>query len=248
MDESLAVAKKYDEIADRFYSLRTEKALLNEIIEMPATLSLLKDIKGKRVLDLGCGPGIYAKILKRRGAIVHGIDISSKEIEIARRHAKGVDFRVGSVYKLPYKQHSFDFVVAALVIEHFGDTDKAFKEIRRMLKKDGVFVFSIINPVIGASHSQKGKPKNYRRFDDYFKEGAGVSNWWKGTKYEVHMPAYRRTYQSWIRTVLRNGFTIDDYVDAKLTRGVKRAPLSLYKAYRHRAKIPYIAVFRVRAV
>ena len=248
MGQYESLSRKYDRIADRFYYLRTKKALLNELIEMPATLSLLKDVRGKKVLDIGCGPGIYAKILKKRGADVYGIDISEKEIEIARRHVKGVDFKVGSVYNLPYKPHSFDFVVAALVVEHFRDLAKAFRAIRRMLRRTGIFVFSIINPVLSATHSQKGKPKNYRRFGNYFKEGKGIAKWWKGTEYEVHLPAYRWTYQSWIRMILHNGFAIDDYVDAKIVRRIKRAPLSIYKAYSHRDKVPYIAVFRVRAV
>ncbi len=247
MEDYARLAKLYDRVGDVFYELRTKKMLFNELVEMPATLSMLKDIKGKKVLDLGCGPGIYANILKSRKAKVYGIDISKKEIEIAKEHVKGVDFRVGSVYKLPYKAHYFDFAVAALVMDHFDNLDNAFKEIRRVLKRNGIFIFSIINPIVGSAHSQKGKPKQYRVFGDYFKEGRIIARWWKGTEYEVHMPAYKRTYQTWIRAIIRNHFTIEDYVDCKLIKRPKGADMEIYNAYKITAKIPYASVFMVKS-
>lgn len=54
---------------------------------MPTTLKLLGNVKGKMILDLGCGSGIYARILTEKGAKVRGIDISSKLLEIAKKEA-----------------------------------------------------------------------------------------------------------------------------------------------------------------
>ena len=245
--EEEEIAKAYDRVGEFFYKTRMQKKLLNELVEMPAMLSLLTGIRGKRVLDLGCGPGIYAKILKGRGAEVYGIDLSSKEIEIARSHVSGVDFRVGSAYDLPYKSGSFDLVVSALVVEHFGDVDKAFREVRRVLKRDGVFVFSIINPVTGVTHSMKGRPKNQRKFDDYFEEGKVESYWWRKLKHETMMTSYHRTYQSWIRAILRNGFTIVDYLDGRADKRRRWAKAQKRRFGRFMTRIPYICVFKVRA-
>jgi len=243
------LAKLYDKLGDNFFKVRTEKMIFNEYIEMPAVLSLLKDIKNKRILDLGCGPGIYAKILKKRKAEVYGIDISKREIEIARGYAKGVDFRVGNAYRLPYESGYFDFVVSALVAEHFVDVDKAFKEVRRVLKKGGIFVFSISNPMLGIAKHQKGMPKQYRVFGDYFKEGMLVKKWWRDKEDAfkvpaVNVPFYRRTLESWIKAIIRNGFTIEDYVDAKLIKRPTGADRRTYAIYKFASKIPYVSVFR----
>ena len=82
------VRRTYDSIASIYDKKRTDKTIYNDYIEMPAVLSLLKDIRGKKILDLGCGTGVLSKILKNRGAMVSGIDISPKMIEIAKRNSK----------------------------------------------------------------------------------------------------------------------------------------------------------------
>ena len=60
----------YDRIANDYYNIRTNKStkgwFYNEMLEMPTTLKLLGNIKNKKILDLGCGPGIYAKILSKK--------------------------------------------------------------------------------------------------------------------------------------------------------------------------------------
>jgi ubiquinone/menaquinone biosynthesis C-methylase UbiE len=236
----------YNKIADIYHSDRVKNKLFwNEFLEMPATLSLLKNIRNKRILDLGCGSGIYAKLLKSRGAQVYGIDISSKMIDIARANVKGADFRVGSVYNLPYKTGYFDVVVSAFVVEHFTELDAAFKEIRRVLKKNGFFVFSIGNPVVDASHHIKGRARWYRKFDDYFKEGRYNSFWRLRSNLRVKMPWIHRTYQTWIRTIIRNGFVIDDYVDAKPFPSSKKINK---RQYEYLSRVPAVCVFKIRAL
>ncbi len=231
--------KIYNRIAKRYHKLSANH-FYNAYLEVPATLSLLKNIKGKKVLDLGCGTGRHTLKIKKKGAKVWGIDLSQKMIEIAKKEIKDVDFRVGSVYKLPYKSNFFDVVMAGLVIHYFKDLDKAFREIRRVLKKNGLFIFSSSNPWWEVSHSIKGKPKNYRIFGNYFKEGKMYSKW---STYKVKMPIYHSTMQTLIRTITRNGFIIEDFVDAKATPASKKAYTKLYKIY---SKIPYFCVFKVR--
>jgi ubiquinone/menaquinone biosynthesis C-methylase UbiE len=240
------VKKTYDRIASRYDEKRkSEKLIYNEYNEMPATLSLLRKIKGKKILDLGCGTGIYAKILRRRGAVVSGIDISPKMIELAKQNLKGVrgaDFKVGTVYKLPYKSGTFDIVLASLVVHYFTNMDKAFREIKRVLKKNGVFIFSTDNPVINIAHRIKGKPRRYRFFVDYFKEGKFYEYW---PRIGVRMPYQHITFQTWIRTIVRNGFVIEDFVDSKT---VKKAAKLDRSVYNFTSKVPWFSVFKVRKI
>ena len=234
------VRDAYDKLAKTYHKKRKQGTFYNEFLEMPATLSFLKNVKNKRVLDLGCGTGIYSKILKNRGAKVFGIDISPKMLEIAKSNVKGVDFRVGTVYKLPYKSNYFDIVVASLVAHYFTRLDKAFKEIRRVLKKNGVFIFSSDNPVISATRRMKGKPRRYRIFTDYFNEGKFYTRW---PTFKSTMPYRHVTYQTWIKTIVRNGFVIEDYIDAKpIKAGEKINKVS----YKFTSKVPYFFVFKIR--
>ncbi len=151
MTKEESEAKKiYDIMADSYHNHRTktypEGWFYNELLEMPATLSLLGNVKGKKILDFGCGSGIYAKLLTEKGAKVKGFDLSEKMLEIARRDNPKLDLRHGSGYKIPFNE-KFDIVVAALVIDYFDNWDKVFKEVSKVLNKGGYFIFSGGNPV-----------------------------------------------------------------------------------------------------
>jgi 2-polyprenyl-3-methyl-5-hydroxy-6-metoxy-1,4-benzoquinol methylase len=69
-------SKKYNIIANHYHTWRTKENpngwFYNELLEMPTTLGLLGNVKNKKILDFGCGTGIYAKILTRKGAKLKG--------------------------------------------------------------------------------------------------------------------------------------------------------------------------------
>jgi SAM-dependent methyltransferase len=108
--------------------------------------SLLGDIRGRRVLDFGCGAGENALLLARRGARVVGVDISESLIEIARRRlrANGLDgraeFVVGSAHDLPFSRDAFDVVLGIAILHHL-DLMAASREIHRVLRPEGRAIF-----------------------------------------------------------------------------------------------------------
>ncbi|MEM2960855.1 MAG: methyltransferase domain-containing protein, partial [Candidatus Bathyarchaeia archaeon] len=77
-DKSI-VFDAYEKIAD-IYAATIDTKPHNAYLERPATLSLLPEVKDKRVLDAGCGPGVYSEWLIRHGAKVIAIDISPRMI------------------------------------------------------------------------------------------------------------------------------------------------------------------------
>ena len=100
-------------------------------------INLLKPLKGKKILDMGCGEGVFVKELKARGHDIQGLDFNY-ESELVRR---------GSILNAPYPEKSFDIILCLDVIEHLnpGDQPQAFKEIHRLLKDNGQFYCSLPN-------------------------------------------------------------------------------------------------------
>lgn len=106
---------------------------------------LVGDVRGKTVLDLGCGSGENVIPLAKKGAKVTGIDLSPDLINVARRRAEkyGVDadLRVASAYETGLPSRSVDVVFCIAVLHHL-DIQRAKNEVRRVVKPGGLFIVS----------------------------------------------------------------------------------------------------------
>jgi 2-polyprenyl-6-hydroxyphenyl methylase/3-demethylubiquinone-9 3-methyltransferase len=100
------------------------------------------------IIDVGCGGGFVAEDLTKMGYTVTGFDISEESLKKARDHAKksklNIQYNTGSIYSIPMASGSVDVVVVSDVLEHLDDVPRALKEIKRVLKPGGVFVFDTI--------------------------------------------------------------------------------------------------------
>lgn len=104
----------------------------SDVIRMGKMIQMVG--KHKRVLDLGCGAGLFGKKLIEQGNEVYGIDFAPKAVKDAR--IKGVKAKCGDLTKkLPFNNKYFDVVTAGEVIEHVVDTGFFLDEINRVLKK-----------------------------------------------------------------------------------------------------------------
>ncbi len=107
-------------------------------------MRLAGDLKGKAVLDAGCGDGYFAHLLKLAGADVTGVDYSSRSVEFAKLLDPSVHFSVANITDLPFPNGSFDTVFLIEVLEHLTveERDRILKELSRVIKPQGTLVVS----------------------------------------------------------------------------------------------------------
>jgi ubiquinone/menaquinone biosynthesis C-methylase UbiE len=119
-------------------------------------LERLGDVRGLRVLDLGCGSGELSATLLARGAAVTGIDLSPGMVAVARKRAEArglaehAIFVAAPAHELPFDDSAFDIVVGKWILHHL-DGEAETTEIRRVLKPGGRALFaenSGANPVL----------------------------------------------------------------------------------------------------
>ena len=97
------------------------------------------------MLDVGCGDGTLGEMMIGHGYDVTGADISEPALEIARsRGLKTVRANLEH-YELPFEDRSFSVVIGSEIIEHVYDTDRFLRELRRVLKDDGVLLLKTPN-------------------------------------------------------------------------------------------------------
>lgn len=117
---------------------------ITEQLQRRLIVALLGDIRGRNVLDVGCGDGDLAVELWRRGAAVTGIDASPDMVEAARARGKGegadILFMVGEAASIPLESERFDVVVAVTILCFIANAGRVFQEIARVLRPGGVLV------------------------------------------------------------------------------------------------------------
>ncbi|MCZ2814468.1 class I SAM-dependent methyltransferase [Modestobacter sp. VKM Ac-2979] len=132
------------------YSAENEVNLINAHYERPAMLDLAGDVRGRRILDAGCGSGPLAAELRARGAVVTGFDSSAVMVDLARERLGGdADVQVADLAApLPFADGGFDDVTASLVLHYLRDWTAPLSELRRVLRPGGRLVLSVNHPLL----------------------------------------------------------------------------------------------------
>ncbi len=211
--------------------------------EKPAIHRLLKDLRGKAVLCVGCGNGDECAYIKRRGAKrVIGIDISKSMIELAKEKHKNIEFHVMSANKLYFKDKEFDIVYSDLVLHYIKNIEEPVKEVFRVLKPGGKFIFSVMHPLYTAFERKEKRNKKevlfgyikiknrYKIIGDYFSNRIRKTKW-----FNYVLREYRRTFSDLITPLINAGFIIEKVVEPRPLRKLKAIDPQLYKKL---SKIP----------
>lgn len=151
-----------------YFELRKDEKGFNALIEQTAIYSLLPDVVGKTVIDLGCGFGNFCRYLRQQGAgLVTGVDISEKMLAIAQQQTadEAIQYQQCAIEHFNAPAHSADLVVSSLALHYVADYTALVKKIYNWLKPQGHFIFSVEHPICTAhpNHSL-GKAENENYF------------------------------------------------------------------------------------
>jgi 2-polyprenyl-6-hydroxyphenyl methylase / 3-demethylubiquinone-9 3-methyltransferase len=172
---------KFGALAARWWDPNSEFKPLHDINPLRLNhIDKLVSLKGKRVIDIGCGGGILAESMAVRGAEVTGIDLSEKPLKVAQLHllesGQKVDYRLVSAEQIADEQPaSFDSVMCMEMLEHVPDPISTIRACAKLAKPGAWLFFSTLNrnpksflfAIIGAEYVLNLLPKGtheYRRF------------------------------------------------------------------------------------
>jgi 2-polyprenyl-6-hydroxyphenyl methylase/3-demethylubiquinone-9 3-methyltransferase len=172
---------KFSDLAHRWWDPQSEFRPLHEINPLRlAWIDGRANLAGKRVLDVGCGGGILAEAMARRGATVTGLDMAEKPLKVAQMHL--MESRLPVEYLLSSAEahaaeraQGYDILTCMEMLEHVPDPASTVAACARLVKPGGQVFFSTINrnpksylfAVIGAEYVLKLLPRgthDYARF------------------------------------------------------------------------------------
>ena len=120
---------------------------------------------GKRVLDIACGEGYGSEILARSATQVIGVDVSQAVVHASSKYSQtNLEFLVGSCDGIPVSDASVDVVVSFETIEHHDRHQKMMREVKRVLRPDGILIISSPDKYVYSDVSGYKNPFHVREF------------------------------------------------------------------------------------
>lgn len=188
---------------------------------------LIPPLRGKAVLDLGCGYGWHSKYAAEQGArSVLGLDLSERMIEEARKRnsAENVSYRICGIEEYEYPESTYDFVISNLAFHYIADLDSVFKKVFQTMKAGGIFLFNIEHPVFTAGinqdwiYGEDGEPKAWP-IDCYFYSGERQTIFLKHRVSKQH-----HTLTQILMGVINAGFTLEHIEEAQPSKEMMDIP------------------------
>jgi SAM-dependent methyltransferase len=217
-------AAAWDRYAAAYQSgaqLPTSVAHYGPDIPTEAQLHLLGDLRGKRVLELGCGGAQCSIAFAKQGAIAIGVDFSAEQLAFARRlcdrEEVRVELRLGDLADLAFlRADSIDLVFSAYAFGYVEDLNRVFRQVHRVLKVGSPLVFSLPHPAYDMIDDDRQSPLTFGR--SYFEKTP--------IDYEVGGIAftdYHHTFGDLYMALLRASYRVDLILEPEPNRDGPRS-------------------------
>lgn len=216
------VARHWDANADLWTDhVRRGWDVFRDHLNNPAFFELVGDLRGKAVLDAGCGEGCNTRLLAKAGARVTAFDLSPRMIKLARaqeeREPLAIRYEVASFSDLAlFGDASFDAAVSTMALMDGPDIEGALRELYRVLRPGGDLFFSVTHPCFMTKGYgwQRGDAGNMTRLlvSEYFDREAWVERWRFNAAPEdapeFAIPVFPRTLEDYVNALVAAGFVL----------------------------------------
>lgn len=200
---------------DGYKKLRDNQYSANNIEEKPALFSLVPELTGKAVLDLGCGYGENCAEFKALGADkVLGVDISEKMLAVAIEKHADIEFIRADISDLFFIKDRYDVVFSSLALHYIEDFGSFVKSVYDILTPGGYFIFSQEHPMttapINGATWTKDNDGNVLHYNltDYSRCGKRSTTW-----FVDNVEKYHRTFSEIINSLCSAGFIIEKMLE-----------------------------------
>lgn len=203
---------------ERYQQLRHNPISMNEVVEKPTMFGMLPELKGKKVLDLGCGMGEHLAYYLEQGASqVVGLDLSELMLQKAKE-TLSKNWQEGHNFKLycspmesldQITENQFDFVVSSFAFHYIDDFSDLLAKISAKMTAYGTLLFSQEHPIVTCYREGYRWEKNEQkqqvayRLNYYRDEGERSRNWFKQS-----FKTYHRTIATIFNQLIQAGFDI----------------------------------------
>ncbi len=194
-------------------------------------LRLLGNVKGKKILEIGCGGGQCSIAFAKQGATCTGIDISQEQLNYAEALAKKnkvkITFMKGDIQNLKgIRSHSQDIVFSAYALQYVPHLTKCFTEVHRVLKNKGLFVFSVGTPFFDIVNRDTHKVvKSYHKL----RKVKNVEIWPDG--YKHIFVEYQRKISDIFNSLIDADFTVERILEPLKMTGQRAWARGEWKTY-----------------
>lgn len=204
---------KMSEYYQKSSNMHTKSAHYGPLAPDEDKLKLIGNVKGKKILEVGCGGGQCSVAFAKQGAICSGIDISKEQLKyaelLAKKNKVKINFIHGTYQKLDkFKSANFDIVFSAFAFQYCPNISKLFKQIYRILKKNGIFVFSLNHPFYDTLDVKTFKVRR-----SYYDTGrySMTEKWSDGSKVKFVM--YKRKISDIFNALVESKFKVEKMIE-----------------------------------
>lgn len=239
---------------DNYQKLRTNPHSFNELIEKPTMYSLLPNLQGKKLLDLGCGTGEHLQYYAQYGAkYLVGIDLSQSMLTKAEQKLSKLIHNKTAyrLYQLPMQQlnnlteANFDIITSSYAFHYIEDLEALLTAIYAKLTPNGTLIFSQEHPIVTCYiegyrwEKDNNKQQVAYRLNHYRQEGERQRKW-----FQQPFKTYHRTTATIINTLIKVGFTLQQIAEPMWIDQIENST-EIFPDLAHRPPILFIKAIKL---